>query len=406
MFKVINGGLLEGSADSRKKFISAEITNTRLMGVVGIFVHWKLLDNETNTEFFQCFYLDAEEYGFDSYEYVVGPDLPETREKAEKLADRLLGGLGGTRVAISERETRSLVQDYVYMNHKNKIPIPDDAEVDFIMRPEVTLDIQERRELMAKQCEEIKGDWQLVNYFIMRCVGHDFEAARYLTSGHVNFLDFRNEAPAVLLRNESEVSGSEFKGGKDHASFSTSVTYRCQSLVEFTGRIEVIISRVTVDGLKVTGFEILTRETISPMEADMLTRRDEYIIICDLLTPPEDFTKESASCTAKAQETAYDKGRLFVLFKPDNDHVKERVFKLYDDVFGSIFITDFGQVIIESFDREVTEVIARDLVKELEEGTIIPAVRYSFDYPVFYEFIKSEFEDFEDFVDVISENRP
>ena len=82
MFKVLDGGLLETSAKSRKKFIKAFITNTRLMGVVGITIHWKLIDNSVNTEFWQCFYLDAEEYGFDSYESVVGPEDEDT----EKLA--------------------------------------------------------------------------------------------------------------------------------------------------------------------------------------------------------------------------------------------------------------------------------------------------------------------------------
>ena len=106
MFKVVNGGLSEGSAGSRKKFISSYITNTRLMGVTGITVHWKLTDNETNTEFWQCFYLDAEEFGFDSYESVTGPDTEETERKAMALADRLMGGLGGIPVEITERETR------------------------------------------------------------------------------------------------------------------------------------------------------------------------------------------------------------------------------------------------------------------------------------------------------------
>ena len=137
------------------------------MGVTGITVHWKLTDNETNTEFWQCFYLDAEEFGFDSYESVTGPDTEETERKAMALADRLMGGLGGIPVEITERETRGLIQDYILLNRKKGIPIPEDAEVDFIMRPEVILTLDERKQLMDKQCEEITGEYQLVNYFIM-----------------------------------------------------------------------------------------------------------------------------------------------------------------------------------------------------------------------------------------------
>ena len=405
MFKVIDGGLSETSSDSRKKFISAYITNTRLMGVVGIVVHWKLTDNETNTELYQCFYLDAEEYGFDSYECVVGPDNDETEDRAFAMSERLLGGLGGSRVKISENEMRSLVQDYVFMNTKKGIEIPEEAEIDFIMKPEAKLSVKERRELMVKQCEEITGDYQLVNYFIMRCVGHDFEAARYLTSGHIDLRDFRDDEPAALIRNSSELTGSDFNAGKKD-SFRTAWTYRTTSLVEYKGYFEVITSRVTVEDLKVIGFEVIDRERITSREADMMTRREEYVILNELEVEPEYFTKASCAYTRRSQETAYDTGRLFVIFNPDNRHVTERVYKLNDDVFGSVYVNDFGQLIVSSFVREKAEEIERSILRDMGVDAVYPLVRYNFDMPVLYEYIKSGFDDFEDFIDLISDSDP
>ena len=401
MFKVIDGGLLENSAASRKKFISAFITNTRLMGVVGITVHWKLIDNSVNTEFWQCFYLDAEEYGFDSYEFVVGPDDEETEELALELSDRLMGGLGGHPVEISERETRSLVQDYVYMNIKKEIPIPDEAEVDFIMKPEVTLSIDERKELMDKQCEEITGEYQLVNYFIMRCVGQDFEAARYLASGHMNFSALSGYMPSTLLRNSAELTGNDFNADKKD-SFRTAWTYRCQSLIEDRGSYFVMTSRVTVEDLKVIDFKVIDRERITPMEADMMTKRDEYVILNELDDDPSDFVKSSCSYTVRSQETAYECGRLFVIFNADNSHVAEKIYKLHNDVFGSVFVNDMGQLIVSSFSRENADAIEKALLTEMGDDRIFMVARYSFDMPVLYEFVKSGFEDFEDFIDAIS----
>ena len=401
MFKVIDGGLLENSSSSRKKFISAFITNTRLMGVVGITVHWKLIDNSVNTEFWQCFYLDAEEYGFDSYEFVVGPDDEETESLALSLSDRLMGGLGGHPVEISERETRSLVQDYVYMNIKKEIPIPDEAEVDFIMKPEVTLSLEERKELMDKQCEEITGDYQLVNYFVMRCVGQDFEAARYLASGHMNFSVLSGYMPSTLLRNSVELTGSDFNAGKTE-SFRTAWTYRCQSLIEDRGSYFVMTSRVTVEDLRVIDFKVIDRERITPMEADMMTKRDEYVILNDLDGDPEEFTKASCSYTVRSQETEYAAGRLFVIFNPDNSHVAEKVYKLHNDVFGSVFVNFMGQLIVSSFSRENADAIEKALLREMGDDRIYMVARYSFDMPVLYEYIKFGFEDFEDFIDAIS----
>lgn len=406
MFKVIDGGLSEGSRDSRKKFISAYITNTRLMGVVGISVHWKLIDNETNTEFYQCFYLDAEEYGFDSYEYVVGPDTPETEAKAEALADRLMGGLGGKRVPISEREARSLVQEYVFMNSRLSIPVPEEADIEFIMRPEVVLSLKERKALMDKQCEELYGEYQLINYFIMRCVGSDLEAAKYLVSGHVLLKDFAGKAPATLMRNESEQSDTEISYGKNTDTFNTSKVYRCQSLIERETSFEIMTSKITVENMKVTAFEVLTTEKISLMEANLLTRREEYTILAYLNMDPQDFTKESTFFSQISQETAYETGRMFMMFNPDNSHVAERVYKLFNDVFGLYFVTDSGQLLISSFSLDNLNKLERDVLLSLGREKADMAAKYHFDMPVLYEFVKSGYPDFEAFVEAISSGDP
>ena len=406
MFKVIDGGLSENSRDSRKKFISAHITNTRLMGVVGIFVHWKLTDNETNTEFYQCFYLDAEEYGFDSYEYVVGPDTPETREKAEKLADRLMGGLGGVRVEISEKETRSLVQDYVYMNVKRGLDIPEEADIEFIMKPGARLSVIERQALMKKQCEELYSEYQLVNYFIMRCIGCDIEAARYLTKGYVRLKEFMDRTPATLLRNESELIGQDMTEGSSKGSFSTSRTYRCKSLIETGTGFEVMISRVTVDNMMVTGYKTINLDPVTSIEANMMTRREEYTLLGELYIDPEEFTKESTSYTKVSQETRYDTGRMFMIFNRTNAHVAERVYRIFDDVFGLYFITDSGQLLISSFDSGNLKALERDALIYLGRDNLEFVARYCFDIPVLYEFVKSGYDDFEYFVEVISTQNP
>ena len=93
MFKVIDGGLSESASTSRKKFISAHLTNTRLMGVVGVSVCWELEDNVRDTMFFQFFYLDYEEMGYDTYEEVIGDDSEETLEKVENIENRLMGNI-------------------------------------------------------------------------------------------------------------------------------------------------------------------------------------------------------------------------------------------------------------------------------------------------------------------------
>ncbi|MBQ1421320.1 MAG: hypothetical protein IIY97_00960, partial [Firmicutes bacterium] len=104
MFKVLDGGLSESASTSRKKFISACLTNTRLMGVVGISVWWELEDNVRDTRYYQCFYLDYEEPSYDTYEEVIGDESEDTLRQVESIEDRLMGGLGGELREISEKE--------------------------------------------------------------------------------------------------------------------------------------------------------------------------------------------------------------------------------------------------------------------------------------------------------------
>lgn len=59
-FKVIRGGLLDSANTSRKTFVSAYVTNTRLMGVLGMYIHFKLPDNKALFDLHQFFYFDAE----------------------------------------------------------------------------------------------------------------------------------------------------------------------------------------------------------------------------------------------------------------------------------------------------------------------------------------------------------
>ena len=156
------------------------------------------------------------------------------------------------------------------------------------------------------------------------------------------------------------------------------------------------------EDLKVIDFKVVDRERISPREADMMTKRDEYVILNELDIDPADFTKASCSYTVRSQETAYDTGRLFVIFNSDNSHVSNKIYKLHDDVFGSVFVNDLGQLIVSSFSRENADAIEKAILTEMRDDEVFLAARYSFDMPVLYEYVRSGFDDFEDFVDAIS----
>ena len=64
--KIIEGGIKPKEL-CEKKFASAYITDTRLMGALGMHVHWNVVDSADAADLHQFFYFDVEEYGFETY---------------------------------------------------------------------------------------------------------------------------------------------------------------------------------------------------------------------------------------------------------------------------------------------------------------------------------------------------
>ena len=198
-FRLISGGLAEKAGDSRKEFISAFLTDTRLMGVVGMYVHWKLPDNSHLTDLHQFFYFDAEETGFDSYRSVLGDGGGAELEEIQDIENYLMGGLGGTNVSISEKEARYMLQSYVDLNMRSNLPLPEGSdECGFMLSPRIRLTDTEEYVLMCKQCPSIDSPNQIINYFLMRCFGRDFGAAKFLTKGYVRTDIFPGHKAATL----------------------------------------------------------------------------------------------------------------------------------------------------------------------------------------------------------------
>lgn len=401
--RVVPGGYSEGPATSYKQFISAYITNTRLMGVVGVYVHWKLPENSLRTEMHQFFYLDAEEYGLDTYECIVGPEDEETWGEVVADSDRLMGGLGGQKVDISERELMALVQDYAEMNVKMGLGIPENPEFRSLLKPEIILTREEEKVLMGKQCELMTNDFQLVNYFIMRCVGRDFKAAKFLTKEYIRTDLFPEHKAATLLKNEIEIGASGFKPDKDGESFSSRQAYLCKSIIEYDDKYFVTTSEVTVEKLRVVKYERLSSDRISAEERDMQTMRAEYISVYDYEDEVEDFDKTSTALLHKSQISHHESGRLFLIFKPNNEHVSKKVFRLSDDVFGVYYLLDSGQLLIATYERTNLLRLELDIAAGRHGRQVSKISRYCFNEPVLYEFVNSGVEDFEEFVDIISD---
>jgi len=388
-FKLIKGGLLAPAESDKKTFVSAYVTNTRLMGVVGLYIHWETETGNYVSDFHQFFYFDAEEYGFENYRSLSGNDALEIAF----IENALMGGLGGEKVDVTRKEACCLVQSYAEMNRRLSIPFPDGKkEYCFILNSRITMSPTESRKLFIKQCAPIVSSYQAIHYFLMRCFSRDYEAAAFLSKGRFP-LDIYSEIPEATL----------CKNTIDHFDNEYGSSYLCESLIEYDASYMLIVSEITVSGTKVTSFENRSCMKVSAAEAAMMLSRPEFVTVYEILATPEEFDLNIPELTSGTLLTVHENGRLFMSFNKNNDHVNGRVFRLNEDVAGLFFAADNGQMIIAAYSIKGIHAIERDLKKSSLANSLLPVAKYEFKEPVLYEFIQSDFDDFEEFIDYIKD---
>ena len=385
-FKVLRGGLLDTAVTSRKDFVSAYVTNTRLMGVIGMHIHFHLPDNEILHDFHQFFYFDAEEYGFETYKSVLGDDV----EKIKEIEGSMIGGLGGERVDLTLEEAKAILHEYVLYNVTRNIPLPEGlAEYRFLLEKDAMLSEPERYMLRCKQCVKLESEYELVNYFLMRCFGRDFTGAEYLAASGVDLEQFPEFKAATFLKNN-------IKKDTDDGS------YVSESLVEFDGQYHMAVTSIKTDHMKVHSYEKISSFRISNTEAAMLLARPEFITVYDVTEDLSGFDRNATELTAGSMITKYDTGTLYMMFHPHNKHVDKQEYRLNEDVLGLYFLSDSGQLICAAYSIDDVLQLEWDLVRSPYRRRVTPVEKYQFQEAVLYEFIQSGFPYFEDFVEAVT----
>ena len=64
-------------------------------------------------------------------------------------------------------------------------------------------------------------------------------------------------------------------------------------------------------------------------------------------------------------------------------------------------MSDYGQLILAAYGIDEIHSLERKLLKSSLDQYLIPVAKYEFKEPILYEFILSDFEDFNDFLEAI-----
>lgn len=396
--RIIEGGL-PPLWKAEKEFVSAYITDTRLMGAMTMYVCWDIPGRSEGMMLHQFFYFDAEEYGFDTYKSIAGNDT----ESVARTEQELMGGLGGSRSHISSREACSLLAEYVDFNKEHGIELPGDTKEYIFMLENAfsdPLSAEEKNALLNKTCTPVKSEYHLINYFLMRCLGKDHKGAAYLCEGFDPSSVFPDVPMCTMCRNASDPADPPHVSRDDPAKDSSSQgVFICQSLVEYDKKYSILVSRTEVHNMKVTDCRLQSSMQISAAEAAMLLSRSEFITVYEIMASVKDMEKYTYDLAAGTIVTIHDNGKLMMSFNENNDHVNKRIFRLSEDVFGLYYITDFGQFIVSSHSlkniRKMEDVISSGPLAAL----LLPVAKYEFKEPVLYEFIQSDYDNFEEFME-------
>lgn len=406
---ILDGGRVQPVSAMHRVLLDAYVTDTRLMGVLAVCAHWSIVsktadrnDPDSWEDLRQFFYIDCEEAGLETYQQVRGDNVLEAR----RIEEALVCGLGARKVELNERQLRLLLQNWKRFNDDRRLPLPEGiAQYGFLLEPAVEAGPQEQSDLMQMICPPIRSDVQCINYFLMRCFGSDPEGARYLSEPGVPVDLYSNYVCATFCRNIIDKDG-ELPDG--------SAAYLCDSLIEMDGAYEKIVSRVTVRNLRVTGLERCSGFPVSDIEAALILKKTEFITYYEVFLSYEELAENIDEFTLgfHATMSEYENGRLFMTFRPTNDHVDSRDFQLSNDVRGMYFLTNHRQLILCAHSLQDIRYLERTVASSVLAPYLIQSGRFNF-MPgsvygesgtlefrdsVLYEFMNSDFELFEEFL--------
>jgi hypothetical protein len=162
--------------------------------------------------------------------------------------------------------------------------------------------------------------------------------------------------------------------------------------------ISEVFLRGGVHDRYVSRANITSSMKVSQTEAAMMLARSEFITVYQVLDIDE-FLTPFLSYSLGFAKTPYDGGTLFIQFNPDNAHVRSKHFRLNHDVSGLYYLSEFGQLIVGSYEEETIKTLEKRLSRRSMQPYLLLEDRFEFKSPILYEFILSGFDDFLEFVE-------
>ncbi|MBR0400197.1 MAG: hypothetical protein IJH95_05225 [Mogibacterium sp.] len=424
VFKVVEGRLSEHYNHFREyEFESCRATATRLMGVVAMKISWKGRADQ-RARFFQVLHLDYSEYGIDDYrefECIPGKeDYGDKKQEMTSLWNHFISVMGGSVVSLSAPVMLRLIEMALPLAGDD-ISREYDSEENIIFRHEALLRLSlmkdaleehginasdgEPESIISTVSPKRLATCETINYFVMRLVDCDIDAASYLSTisrDELSLSELTRPGVQTLMRSSIRKSSAAEDLPSDGSSFPyrVRITTMSRSGYHHSSFIIFLDRDYRSRDARVTELRLGTTTKMSDFESAMQISRSEYITVFDV---PDKilngFDGRYISTLADTDPVAVPNGWLYTVYNKNNSHVNKTEYRLGDDVFGYALLTIGGELILMSNKLDNIGNFEDSVVLSMYASFLIIKGRYLLDTPVFHTLCHRHAVLFEDLIE-------
>ncbi|MBQ6632517.1 MAG: hypothetical protein IJH55_10575 [Romboutsia sp.] len=360
------------------KFNFAKVTNSRLMGTMGLIIGWENEDDRI----IQYFLLDAEGLGLADYVRLKNPTKDETYREEE----RLMGGLGSDRIRISKEEALFLVKYFGKKNsyYEKELPGEVDEYIDIIEKYETDLTIEE---MYPKICKTIDDEIEFINYMTMRFIAWDRESLKYFS-----------ENEEISNMHITNINGTLLKNivvSKGNGRYISDALYEDNDGY-YKSKIAFSIDK-NENGFKINSMVVTDKEPIFDFEVFDEISKPEFVSIYNIKNVDK-FLDMFYKDNPFVLKSVMDNSVFFTRFNFNNNHVKKDVYVINNDM-KAIYYQIGEEFFVGTYSDNDRKYINKILQCNYKEYIKVKEELY-FEENVLYDFVESGSEDFYDFLDI------
>jgi hypothetical protein len=358
------------------EFLESGCTKTRLTGVAGCYVLWKV----PRGQLMQFFCMDFESEGIKGYKSI----LNGTEEQRQDMMKEAIGVYGEKFESLSEREAIDLLNIMYSINIKSHLSLPGKiSEYAHLLHRERTVPEDVRRTLDKRLSKQMETDFEAANYYMSRALANDREAEKQLlvVGNRLELVELPGKS--ILLKNDV-IPRERFPGTR---------YYNCTALARRGTDYFIVMARLslmdTEEGIKLIGAQFLEKKHLAAPEASMIIKRTEYLMVYHV-ADKECFGQALLVEKPCVEREQHEKGILYTQFKRDNNHYKKQTYFMNDDIFGLYFLMEEGKLVAAAYSEEGINDINKFFSRPCFSKCLTREKAFYSESPLFYHIVHQE----------------